>query len=103
MKMNERNHYDGPERRESWLSATDIEAVAVKAAHHAVAETFRLLGVDIKDQSSVNEFRADLVHIRMMRRLLSRGGLIAFTVMMTAISTGAIAVMWQAIFPGHKQ
>ena len=51
------------------MDQADIERIAQSAAEAAVHQTFRLFGVDTKDQASINAMRADLVHARKMRRI----------------------------------
>ncbi len=82
---------------------TAAREVAEAAAHEAVRETFRLLGVDIDDQASVNAFRADLVYARKLRRMGDRAGTAAFraivTVAITAAAAWLIAAIWNAPDP----
>lgn len=79
------------------LSREDAETIAKAAAKATVRETFRLLGVDLDNQQSVNDFRADLVYARKIRRLSEKTGSIALLVMISAIVTGMLAVFWDGI------
>ena len=47
-----------------------IDRVGKKAAREVMHETFKMLGVDLENQSEINHFRADLVHVRSWRRLM---------------------------------
>lgn len=73
------------------------EDAAERAADKTVRELFRLLGVDIASQDQLNEFRADLVHARKMRRLWDRAGGHVLMIIIS-IATGAFLVaMWDTI------
>lgn len=48
------------------------EDAAEQAADKAIERTFGLLGVDITNQDHVNEFRADLIYARSLRRMSER-------------------------------
>lgn len=54
--------------RRSREEAIALEA-ARKAAKEVMRETFRMFGVDPDDQDSVNEFRADLIYMRDLRKM----------------------------------
>jgi hypothetical protein len=54
------------------VDASEIQATAAQAAHEAVRATFRLLGIDVDDQDSVNALRADLVFARDRRKSRER-------------------------------
>ncbi len=91
--------YQGPERRRA-LSDVDMVAVeeaAERAASKAMRQTFRLLGVDIEQQDSINSYRADLISAHEVRKLKERGGVVAVTVIFTAICSGIVALVWDAL------
>lgn len=70
---------------------------AEQAARTTIHETFRLMGVDVADQDSVNEFRADLVHARRLRRLNERVG---GTIIVAIVGTIAVVVgswIWDGV------
>lgn len=89
--------YTGQERRVGALSRDEAETLAESAANKAVRTAFRLLGMDIDDQRSLNEFRADLIHAHKMRRTWERGGVIALSVIVGAAVAGAASILWQAV------
>lgn len=74
------------------LTRREAEAIADQAAHKAVHETFRLFGVDTDSQQSVNEFRADLVHARKIRRLWDGAGGRVFGGLLLAFLIGGIVM-----------
>lgn len=84
---------DGVGGQHFHLEKWQVEEIASTASRKAINETFRLLGVDTADQASLNEFRADLVHARSMRRMSDRATTVAWTVCITAIVGGLIAAV----------
>lgn len=68
-----------------------IEATAKEAAEETLAETFKLLGVDLTDVSAINRFRADLVFARKQREISERARSIAFRAVIVAAVAGAFS------------
>ncbi len=64
------------------------------AAKDALAQTFRLFGLDITDQDQVNAFRADLVHARRLRKLSDRIGIVMLWSVGGGIVVGALLMFW---------
>ena len=53
------------------------EDIARRAADQAIERVFKLLfGVDLEEQAQINEFRADLEHMRRQARWWVRGQLL---------------------------
>ena len=78
-----------------------VEEIAEKASRCAIHETFKLLGVDTKDQKSINDFRADLVNAHRMRRLSESSTTIAWRVLVTAVVSGLIAIIYTRLPPSN--
>lgn len=82
------------------------EHIAQCAADKAVERVFSLLfGVDMNDQEQINEFRADLTHIRRLRKLSDRVGATTLIVFVSALATGVITILMKGlgrIFGGHS-
>lgn len=70
------------------------EAIIQAAADHAVEKTFAILGVDISDPESVEEFRQDLRFGKRMRKMADHGQLALVTIFFVGIG-------W-AIYEGIK-
>lgn len=66
---------------------------AEKAADHAVAKVFAILGVDINKPDSVEEFREDLRFGKKMRRMADHGQLAMFGVFCVGIAWA----IWEGI------
>lgn len=66
---------------------------AEKAADHAVAKVFAILGVDINRPDSVEEFREDLRFGKKMRRMADHGQLAMVGVFVLGISWA----IWEGI------
>lgn len=73
------------------------EDAAERGAYKAVHELFRLLGVDISSQDQLNEFRADLIHARKMRRLWDRAGGHVLMIIISVATGAFIVAMWDTI------
>lgn len=91
------------------FTEADIRRVAAEAAEmgaeKAIARSFRLLGVDIKDQRSVNSFRADLIFAHEERqrseRALERRAKMVGGVVIALVTAASIAVgTWVFDFAG---
>ncbi len=67
------------------------------AAKDALAQTFRLFGLDITDQDQVNAFRADLVHARRLRKLSDRIGIVMLWSVGGGVVAGALLMFWDGI------
>ena len=74
-----------------------INQAAERAAREAVRETFRLLGIDIDEQGEVNDFRADLVYARKMRRLSEKTAVAAFIALAAAVGGGIVSLFWDGL------
>lgn len=75
-----------------------IAAVAAElAAKDALAQTFRLFGLDITDQDQINEFRADLIHARRLRKLSDRVSFVMVCSIGGGIVAGALMLLWDGI------
>lgn len=66
---------------------------AEKAADHAVAKVFAILGVDIRKPESVEEFREDLRFGKKMRKMADHGQLAMMGVFVVGISWA----IWEGI------
>ncbi len=73
---------------------SEDEAIIQAAADHAVKKTFAILGVDVTDPESVEEFREDLRFGKRMRKISDRGQLVLAGMFF-------IGIGW-AIFEGIK-
>lgn len=69
------------------------EAIIQAAADHAVKKTFAILGVDIADPESVEEFRQDLRFGKRMRKMADHGQL----VMVGLVFAGFAWALWEGI------
>ena len=67
------------------------------AAKDALAQTFRLFGLDIFDQDQVNEFRADLIYARRLRKLSDRVSVVMVWSVGGGIVAGALMMFWDGI------
>lgn len=72
----------------------DDQAIVQEAADHAVKKTFAILGVDVSDPESVEEFRQDLRFGKRMRKMADHGQLALVTIFFVGIG-------W-AIYEGIK-
>lgn len=61
-----------------------------QAARKAVVETMAVIGVDVANQESVNEFRDDLRFSRKIRKAADHGFVVAMGVVVTAIITATL-------------
>ncbi|SFL23735.1 hypothetical protein SAMN05216302_10464 [Nitrosomonas aestuarii] len=68
-----------------------------QAAEKAVKKTFAMLGVDVNDPASVEEFREDLRFGKKMRRYADYGALALIGVMATALAGAIWAGIMQKI------
>lgn len=71
-----------------------VREAAREAAREAVCETLHTLGVDADDPHGM---QADLAYLRRQREVSERIGLRLRLVLMTAIVTGALAMLWLGI------
>lgn len=67
------------------------------SADKAVAKTFAILGVDINEPESVEEFREDLRFGKHFRKFVNQGRMTVFKVVLTAILVGLITSLWIGI------
>lgn len=63
---------------------------ANQAADVAVAKVFAILGVDVSDPESVEEFREDLRFGKKLRKAADKGAMAAVGVIATSITTALI-------------
>lgn len=64
-----------------------VERASRAAAREAIQETFRLFGVDITDQKSVNEFHSTIVHAQRWRKIVEKiGGRFVFAAILGFIA-----------------
>ncbi len=75
------------------MTDEEIKTIAEDAASLAVHGTFRMFGVDTQDQDSVNNFRADLVFARELRKATKGVQSKILMIVCTAIVVGALAAM----------
>lgn len=68
-----------------------VERAALKSANHAIRITFRMLGVDVEDQESINRTRADLIYMRNLRRTSETLQRRIVWAVIAAVVTGVIA------------
>lgn len=86
------------------VNHAEAVGIAEAAAKETVRETFRLLGVDIDDQQSVNSFRADLTHSHRTRKLAEKGVLALVWSIIAGGGGGILFLLWDGIkvaFGGH--
>lgn len=71
--------------------------IARRAAEQTIERVFTLLfGVDMEEQAQINEFRADLEHMRRMRKLSERVSFTAVAVVVASGVTGVITLIFKA-------
>lgn len=79
--------------------------IARRAAEQAIERVFTLLfGVDLEEQAQINDFRADLEHMRRIRKLSERVSFTAVAVVVASAVTGLITMIIQGVsklFGGH--
>ena len=76
------------------MTEDQIRRLVREAAREAVRETLHTLGVDADDPHGM---QADLAYLRRQREVSERIGLRLRLVLMTAIVTGALAMLWLGI------
>ena len=76
------------------MTEEQIRRLVREAAREAVRETRHTLGVDADDPHGM---QADLAYLRRQREVSERIGLRLRLVLMTAIVTGALAMLWLGI------
>lgn len=81
------------------MAPPSVKTIAEEAAEKAVRDTFFLLGVDITDVASVNEFRADLQFGRTLRIQAADGTRQMMKVVWGVIISG---FFWALSQYGHK-
>ena len=69
---------------------SDMSTIATDAADLAVKKVFYLLGVDVEDAQSVEEFREDLRFGRKIRKLADHG----MIAIVGLIALGIVSVFW---------
>ena len=73
------------------------QAAANRAAEKALRDLFRALGIDIIDQQSLNDFRADLVFTRRSRRFRQHAATRAGMVAVGVAVVGLMAAAWEGV------
>ncbi len=87
------------------MTPAEIEAVARRAAsdvvknviHEEIHDVFRLFGVDIKDQSSVNRLRADLICAREIREFKETTKKRFWFVVIGVAVLATVSAFWEGI------
>ncbi len=79
-----------------------IKAVAEEAAQKTIRETFKLLGVDTECVESVNEFRADLIFARELRRTKETAAARIFYVVIGVVTLACLAAVAKGFGFGMK-
>ncbi len=79
------------------LSHEEAREIADQAANAAIRQTLSLLGVDVNDQKSINEFRADLVYARRVRLMSERAAAATMWGIAVTVAGGALLVFWDGI------
>jgi len=79
------------------MEESQVREIASMAAKEAVRDVFKLFGVDTAQTESVNDFRADLIHLRRARRMVGRMGSAAFVALAAAGALGLVALVWDAV------
>lgn len=72
------------------LAHEAAEAGANKALH----ELFSKLGIDVDQQDSINQFRADLVYARKLRRTSEKLTMAALIAIVGALIPGLLTLLW---------
>ena len=75
----------------------ELERIANMAAHKAVAEVFKTLGVDVSEPF---EMQADFAHLRLWRRTTAKIRMKAFLTATGVLIAGGLATLW-LVFRGH--
>ena len=70
---------------------------AMQAADIAVTKVFAILGVDIDDPKQVSNFQEDLRFSKSFRILAGKTGTRMTFVLMTALFSGCLALIWKGI------
>ena len=68
-----------------------------------VVTVFKMLGIDVTDQTQINGFRADLVYARRLRRTSEAARRHAFKMLVTAVMLGLGVAFYDSVrrfFPG---
>ncbi len=58
-----------------------------------VVTVFKMLGIDVTDQTQINDFRADFVYARRLRRASEAGRRHAVKMLVTAVILGLVAAL----------
>lgn len=87
----------GPENQARRELHDIADLAAAKAARSVTHETFRLLGVDIDNQDSLNSFRSDLVYANRLRKTSERAQLAALGIIVSVVVGAALAALWTGI------
>ena len=102
MTQNDRMTRNQPQADRRMYARNDREEELINAVvHKALRDTFLLIGVDINDPATVDEFRADLRFGRQIRKLVGHGMLAAVSVAAAAIAVSAWTGIVSAI-RGHQ-
>ncbi len=73
---------------------------ASAVAKEAVRETFVALGIDIGDPDDLRHFRANMAFLWRLRKTSEKVGLTIILTIVTVVTGGALAVIWDAIRNG---
>lgn len=87
--MNDQRRTPGPRRDNDHRRSDEIE----EAVDLSVKKVFAILGVDVDDPKSIEEFREDLRFGKRLRRAADRG----FLALVSAIFVACAAATWAGI------
>lgn len=74
-----------------------IERIAHQAANEAVEQTFRIIGVDIKDMRTINDLRQDLIHAHILRIGSEKARWFAISVIFTTVIPAFLYLIWEGL------
>jgi hypothetical protein len=75
------------------MTKVEMEELIAKTTSATMALTFKLLGVNIKDDEDLEQFRKDMEYARAWRLAVQKGTRMSFTVTLTIILTGLAGVI----------
>lgn len=87
------------------MTPAEVEGIARKAALDGVRDAirdemhdlFRAIGVDIKDQGSLNRLRADLIYARELREFKDTAKRRFWFVVVSVAVLAAVSAFWEGI------
>lgn len=75
------------------MTEDDMERLIERVSTHVITETFRTLGINVKDEKEVAEYRRDIEYGRAWRLAVQRGTRMSMGVAITVIVTGFFAMI----------